>query len=95
MNKQEFTKIMDTEFLKFERIPEADRLSSHPDLCGLIYLEKHFGPSVENYDILVGAEHDIVWVDCTIEELSHQDVTYLARCGFHYNSEYGSLAMFV
>jgi len=89
MNEQ-FEKFHD-EFLEFNHMPEEDKLSVAPDVCGFLYLLKlmpeHKG------DIIVGAMHDKYWLSCP-NSLSDDDVIYLLRCGFHWCSECDCLSSF-
>lgn len=83
------------EFLKFERIPEAERPFSSPDLCAFALLDKRF-PSEENFDMVSAAEHDEIWLRVEaeqIEQLTRDEVIYLTRCGVRYSDD--SLALFV
>ena len=92
MDSKEWSEVAEGEFLEFERIPKTDRLSNHPDLCALLYLER-IKPG-EGGDILGDAQHDIVYIDFGASILSAYDVLYLSRCGVHYDTEGECLAMF-
>lgn len=82
------------EYLKFERVP--DKLSSRPDLHALILLDRLVPGTV---DILSGAEHDVVSLAISADELAARATSSqlqdLLRCGVHYNVEYDCLEMFV
>jgi hypothetical protein len=78
------------EFLKFDRIPEAERRHPRPDLCAMLYLHERFGGDGR---VLAHAEHDEVWLDFGEGDLSEADVVYLHRCGVRCNES--GLCMFV
>jgi hypothetical protein len=94
MTKEEFDAISDDEYLKFSRIPINQRLSTYPDICALLYLEKLLGGSKKGEDMIAGASHDIVCLCIPPESLTKEDAIYLNRCGVHWNSETECLAMF-
>ena len=97
MTRDEFDQISDKEYLKFHRITPDKRLSSYPDLCALLYLEKHLGSSVNNQDIIAGSEHDIAFIGFDEEKLTKlipEDAVYLSRCGVHWSSEFEGLCLF-
>lgn len=79
------------EFLKFDRIPEADRRHPRPDLCAMLYLHERFGG---DGDAVAAAEHDQIWLDWDGSGLTEADVIYLYRCGVRYDRSVDSLAMF-
>lgn len=92
--KQIFESVND-EFLKFDAIenPEFTR----PDLCAFVMLERLF-PSTNHSDIVIAAEHDIIFLDVdveSIEKLTKEQILYLTRCGVMYDSSHDSLSMFV
>lgn len=80
------------EFLKFERIPKAERRHARPDLCALLYLHERFGGAG---DAVTCAEHDEIGLAWEADELTEDDVIYVTRCGVRYQSEWDALAMFV
>ena len=84
------------DYLKFDRVVK-NRLHPLHDICGLLLLYK-LVPSI-SYSIIIAAEHDVVYldVDCDklVEAAMEEDLVDLIRCGVHYDSESGSLAMFV
>lgn len=83
----------DDEFLKFERIPEADRRHSRPDLCAFLYLHEKLGGKD---DVLRAADHDKVWLEFDgLGRLCEDDVIYLRRCGVRYDEEADALCMYV
>jgi hypothetical protein len=86
------------EFLKFERVPAERRVSTRPDLCAFMLLDR-LVPSDRARDILVSAEHDEVWLDVDLDALagaaSEDDILTLVRCGVRLDSDVESLAMFV
>jgi hypothetical protein len=84
----------DDEFLKFERVKE--KLSPRPDIHAFILLDKLLpGKS----DMVVGAEHDEIYLEPSPEELlkvaSKDQLRDLHRCGVRYDESCDSLAMFV
>jgi hypothetical protein len=83
------------DFLKFEQI--ENKLSSRPDLCAFLLLEKLLPDS--DRDIVSSAEHDEIYLDIDCEKLAQvateNDILTLHRCGVRYDSETESLAMFV
>ncbi len=95
--KETFERYSDAgEFLKFNRIPESERLSGRPDLCAFIFLDKLF-PSENGRDIICGAEHDKIYLDVSNRQLLESDITdeqilYLVRCGVCMDDE--GLCMF-
>lgn len=91
---QELFEKHNSEYLKFERIPEKDRLHPNRTLCGYLKLATlHQDPK----DFSVAADHDIVYLATArdlVESVTEQDVIYLRRCGIHYSTESGGLANF-
>jgi len=79
------------EFLKFDRIPETERLHSRPDLCAFLYLDRK---QPGNRDIIGAASHDEIWISYDYDKtpLTQEDVTYLHRCGVRFSDD--SLCMF-
>ena len=93
MDYEKWEKLTDGEFLKFDRIPDTDKYSRHPDLCAMMYLE-NIGATDEG-DMIAGAEHDIAFLAASCDNLTDDDAIYLARCGVHWDSEFDSgLAFF-
>lgn len=89
---REWFKKHDGEFLKFDRIPTAERRHESPDICAFIFLREKCGAGG---DIVEGAAHDEIFLDSRgIEKLTEEDAVYLHRCGVRMG-EYESLAMFV
>ena len=86
------------EFLKFNRIPEAERRHARRDLCGMLLLAERM-PGTR--DIVQGADHDQIWFDCKREKydspwpLTEEDAIYLMRCGFFWDEKNESLSSFV
>lgn len=89
MNTSDRFKKFDKEFLKFENIPEPDRLHRLRDLCGMMYLMylAKVQPGIK-CRIIAGAEHDVVHFDGDAEKLTDDDILYLTRCGIRYG-EFG------
>lgn len=70
--------------------------SYRPDLCGLMMLDR-LVPGKR--DIISAGEHDQVWLNVDLAKLAEvvteEDIMNLLRCGIWYDSEGGSLSMFV
>ena len=81
-----------SEYSNFEDIKNPP--SNRPDLCAFILLDK-LVPS--KCYLISAAEHDEIWLDVGIEELSkvatEADVKYLVCCEIRFDGE--SLAMFI
>lgn len=89
----------ETQHLRFEDIPEAERLHQRADLCGMLYLAERF-PCKNKRDMVCSAEHDQIWYDAAPDDegnwpLTEADVIYLYRCGIWYDSDTDSLTSFV
>lgn len=83
------------DFLKFDRIPADQRLSSAPDICAFIYLDRKF-PDNRELGMISSAEQDEIWLRIyseQVEQLTDDEILYLTRCGVRYDE--GSLAMFI
>ena len=93
--KEIFEKYND-EYLKFEKIPEHERLSDRPDLHAFILLNQ-LAPAPNGGDIIGGSEHDEIWLNFNIEKLSEvateEQIRDLIRAGVRYDDE--GLCMFV
>jgi len=83
------------EYIKFDRV--INPLSSRPDLCAFILLDKLVPQPT--HDIIGSAEHDEIFLDVDCDKLAivatEADIITLIRCGVRYDHEYDSLAMFV
>jgi hypothetical protein len=82
------------EFLKFDRVATEDRLkTARPDLCAFLWLDKLVP---ENSDIIQAAEHDQIWMGCTLDDLAavvtEPIIRILVRCGVRI--EDGILSMY-
>ena len=92
--KERFDQCED-DFLEFKRVENPPH--PRPDISALIVLDR-LVPSV-GQDIISGADHDIVFLDIDCDDLneaaSDADIQLLRRCGVHYSTEFGCLAMFV
>lgn len=79
---------------EFKKIKKADRLHPSQRLCGILKLVSLY-KKPEKFDMASG--HDVVYLaDANdLKPMSDEDILYLTRCGFHYDSECDSLAMFV
>lgn len=90
----------DSEYLEFERIPEADRRHQRPDLCAMLLIAERV-PIHGHADIVVSASHDEIWFagpENAFDEgwpFTEDDVIYLQRCGIRWDGENGGLASFV
>lgn len=91
MNASELFEKHSDEFLKFDRIPDAERRHPRPDLCAMLYLHERFGGEG---DAVSHAEHDEIWLDWSGNNLADADVIYLHRCGVRYDADNDSLCMF-
>lgn len=84
---------LDDEYMEFKRIENP--LSSRPDLCAFILLDK-LCPG--NNDIISASEHDEFYLSIDVEELAKvatkEDILTLNRCGVRYDSGYDCLCMF-
>ncbi len=83
----------DDEFLKFERIPQADRRHPRRDVCAFIYLHEKLGGE---HAIIGDASHDEIHISYSEKDrdrLTQDDIVYIHRCGIRLD-EYG-LCMFV
>lgn len=72
-------------YLKFDEIPVECRL--HPDdfICGLMKLHE----LLNKKNLSFCAEHDAVYLSSAYDltdNITQEDVDYLKRCGFHYDS---------
>lgn len=89
-------KAEDEEFLKFENIPNTERLSQRPGLHAFLLLDKM---TPANRDIVVSAEHDEIWLDIDLDDLAEiiteADIVTLLRCGVRFDEDTDSLALFV
>jgi hypothetical protein len=97
MTSEEINELMngkfESEYCKFENIPEEDRLAENRDICALLFLYNHLK---NKRDFNLSPAHDILYlldVD-NLAELTEEDVLYLTRCGVHYDSSYDCLAIF-
>jgi hypothetical protein len=83
------------EYFNFDSI--KNKFHSRPDLCAFLLLDKLL-PN-DGRDMVCGAEHDEIFLDADLERLAEvateEDVLTLTRCGVRYDSDTGSLAMFV
>lgn len=85
------------DFIRFERIPESERLFSSADLCAFALLDKKF-PAERGIDMVSAAEHDQIWLRIErhqIAQLSDDEILYLTRCGVMYEEDTEGLSMFV
>lgn len=81
------------EYLKFDRIPVADRPYPNKELCAMLYIAKLMkDPTKFGYQ----PAHDILYLPCVVDlkTLTEDDVIYLRRCGIHYEEEFDCLADF-
>ena len=91
MEVEKWESISEKEYLEFDRIPKEERYSAHPDLCALIYLEKH--GKLKKGDAITASGYDIAYIGCEIDDISEKDALYLIRCGVHVDEQDG-LALF-
>jgi hypothetical protein len=81
------------DFIRFERIPESERLHRRPDICAFLKLDQM---SPGTTDIVCWAGHDEIAVDVDLERcdaLTEADIVYLIRCGCRFDD--GGIRMFV
>lgn len=85
--------IHQSEYYKFERIPENQRLHPNRKLCGLLKLVSLF-KDPNRFEM--EGQHDIIYLahEDDVRPLTTDDVIYLSRCGIHRDSEGDCLAMF-
>ena len=96
MNLQEtFEKFDDESSSNFYLI--ENKLSTYPDLCGFLYLEK-LCPAHDE-DLIAAAEHDQIYLATDCDELekvaTEEDILYLCRCGIFYDDDQECLSKFV
>ena len=93
MNLAEMFENNQDSFLKFENI--KTKMSTRPDLHAFMLLDKLL-PST--HDLIVSAEHDIIYLDVTLDKLegiiTEEQVKELIMCGVMIEDGEG-LAMFV
>ena|ERR1019366_6491772 len=78
----------------FKDIPEGERLHPNRYLCALLKVASLL-IKPERFDMC--PEHDILYLasERKLKPLTAEDILYLSRCGVHYNTENGCLAMFM
>lgn len=82
------------EFLRFEKIPESERLHPNRELCGLL---KVAALMKTPKDFSICATHDEIYLvsaDELRDDMTEEDVLYLHRCGVRWDSSHDCLAMF-
>ena len=92
MTEQEWDKLS-VHYLKFEDIPKHYRRSNRPDLHAFIVLNGLFP---RDRDLICSAEHDVIYLDVTTEEVESIDddiVLQLIQCGVIFSDD--DLSMFV
>lgn len=84
------------EFLKFENVPSARRLSNRPDIHAFILLDKL---SPGKSDIVSSADHDQIWLGVDVEDIAEwadeEDILDLIRCGVMLDEDRDCFSMFV
>jgi len=90
----EWAEKYEEEHLKFDRIPEADRRHTRPDLCGMLLLAEL---TSAKGDIVTGGEHDEIWFAWSPykDEVTEEQFVYLARCGIGLDLEHEAFHSFV
>ncbi len=85
------------EFLEFERIDPAARLSNCPDVHGFLLLER-LCPTENNCDMVAGADHDVIYLRPDLDDLAkvitEADVIDLQRCGISVDTAHDCLYSF-
>lgn len=89
--REQFEALEEKFDMKFEDIPEAERLHPLKDVCAMLYLHRKFGGT---FNAIAAAEHDIVYLEGDVDELTADDALYLHRCGVFIDSDSDSLAIF-
>ncbi len=83
------------EFLQWERI--VPPLTTRRDLHAFLLLDRLV--SNVGRDMVSAAEHDQIWLDVSPEDLAavvtEEQVIELRRCGVIYDTDIGSLSLFV
>ena len=91
--KEIFERHSETDYIKFDRVKNP--LSSRPDLCAFLFLEKLV---LGTGDIVACSEHDEIWLNVDVDELARlateEDILTLVRCGVRYDSSVRSLVMY-
>ena len=84
------------DFLKFDRIPEADRLHPHGKICGLLKVYSLLKDDETRRAYCFSANHDELAVaeESDLVPLDRETVLYLARCGVIHNKSDEYLFMF-
>ena len=88
----------DDEYLHFSRV--ENKKSTRPDVNALILLAEHCDENLKKpscVEMISASEHDIVYFDVNcddIERLTEEQVIELRRCGFHFDADTDSLAMY-
>ena len=96
MNLQKTFEKYNDDQSRFHRI--ENKLSTRPDLCGFLYLEK-LCPVGYDEDLIAASEHDQIYLSIDCDELekvaTEDDILYLCRCGIFYDDDQECLSMFV
>ena len=91
--KEVFERLSETDYIKFDRVKNP--LSSRPDLCAFLFLDKLVAGTG---DIVACSEHDEIWLNVDVDELARlateEDILTLVRCGVRYDSSVQSLVMY-
>jgi len=80
-------------FLKFSDVEH--KRTGRPDLHAFLVLDELFPGTI---DLICTAGYDKIWLDIDddlIESMDDKTIVELSRCGVFYDSDIGSLAMFV
>lgn len=84
------------EFLKFDRVPEDQRVSNRADLNAFLLLDA-LVPST--HYMVAGATHDEIWLQPDIGDVANaateDQIVTLIRCGVMLDADEESFAMFV
>jgi len=94
MNLSEVFEKYNDDGCEFQDVTE--RLSTRPDLCAFLILERLFPNRA--VDIVAAAEHDEFYIGVNPEELAsvatEEDIRNLIRCGVLYDVRNDGLSMF-
>ena len=93
--KEKFEKFMDGEFVQFDRV--ENKLHRRQDICAFLILSE-LAPS-DKFDIVIGAEHDVIYLSVNLVELAQNatedHIRDLVRCGVMFDEDTDCLSMFV
>lgn len=68
MNLHDAFEEFNDDYIRFERVPEAEKLHAWPDLCAFLYLFRLLPRP--GRDLVCAAEHDVIWLDVDCDEFA-------------------------